>query len=65
MLIEALELENLDYIDNRSNGGFFWLVRGREIPSFIDDLSAKLVYQFTFKPGGVRATTGEDAWWMK
>ncbi|MPL98140.1 hypothetical protein SDC9_44340 [bioreactor metagenome] len=65
LLLEALELEDLDYIDNRSKGGVFWIVGGPEISLFIDDLSTKLGYVFTFKAGGGRATTGEDAWWSK
>lgn len=65
VLIEALEFEDLDYIDNRAKGGVFWIVGGHEISSFIDDISTKLGYKFTFKTGGGRATTGEDAWWMK
>lgn len=65
VLIEALELEDLDYIDNRSKGGVLWIIGGPEIASFIDGLSEKLGYRFTFKAGGGRATTGEDAWWMK
>lgn len=65
LLIEALELEDLEYIDNRAKGGVFWIVGGYEISSFIGDLSTKLGYKFSFKPGGGRATTGEDAWWMK
>lgn len=65
LLIEALELEDLDYIDNRNKGGVFWIIGGREIASLISDLSSKLGYVFTYKAGGGRATTGEDAWWTK
>jgi len=65
VLIEALELEDLDYIDNRNKGGVFWIIGGQEIASFIAGLSEKLGYKFTFKAGGGRATTGEDAWWTK
>ena len=65
VLIEALELEDLDYIDNRNKGGVFWIIGGQEIASFIAGLSEKLGYKFAFKAGGGRATTGEDAWWTK
>ena len=65
LLIEALELEDLDYIDNRKKGGVFWIIGGQEIASFINDLYLKLGYVFSYKAGGGRATTGEDAWWTK
>lgn len=59
-----LQNKGLDVIDKRATGGSLWVLGGKELSSFFNDLRIK-GYHFKFTKNGSRSTKRKPAWYIK
>lgn len=60
-LLDYLEKHNLEYIDQRAQGGSLWVIGGRNIEPYLKPLEEEGI-RFRFKAVGGRASKGRPAW---
>lgn len=59
---DILRKYEIQYIDNRKNGGSLWIIGGQELVPIVQECN-EIGVTFHFKKGGGRASRGQDAWW--
>jgi very-short-patch-repair endonuclease len=63
-LVTRLKTRDLEVIDDRSSGGYLWIVGGQHLWSQLKPLKERDFY-FTFEPGGDTVTQNRAAWIVK
>lgn len=59
---DILRKNEIQYIDNRKNGGSLWIIGGQELVPIVQECN-EIGVTFHFKKGGGRASREQDAWW--